>query len=134
MSDCISDYNLTTHGGLSKQYFYENDQVRMGSTLWQAPELFIENSPVLFADSVKTPLLMMHNKRDQAVLFSQSLEFFLALRRLGKKTWLLQYDEGTHVVSGLSAKDYTIKLEDFFGHYLKQEPAPVWMTGGAEKN
>jgi hypothetical protein len=56
---------------------------------------------------------------------------FLGLRRLGKKAWLLQYEnEGHHVLGWQSSLDYTTRITQFFDHYLKGEPAPVWMTEG----
>jgi dipeptidyl aminopeptidase/acylaminoacyl peptidase len=99
--------------------------------LWQRPDRYIEESSVLRADRVTTPLLMMHNKGDEAVPLQQGVEFFTALRRLGKKVWMLQYDKGGHGVTDPDdAKDYTIRLTQFFDHYLKGAPAPKWMTEG----
>jgi hypothetical protein len=72
----------------------------------------------------------MHNKRDGAVPWSQAVEFFTALRRHGKKVWMLQYDQGAHGVDGRDAMDYTIRMTQFFDHYLKGQLAPRWMTVG----
>lgn len=130
MTDMISDYGLVSHGGRSRRYFYEAGQTRMGKTLWEGWDQYVENSPVYSAPNVNTPLLMMHNQKDQQVPFSQGLEFFNNLRRLRKKVWLLQYDEGGHTVTGLEAADYHHRLLQFFNHYLKGEPAPIWMTKG----
>jgi hypothetical protein len=72
----------------------------------------------------------LHNQKDGAVQWSQGIEFYLALRRLQKRVWLLQYDNSVHGVYGEDAKDYTIRLNQFFDHYLKGYPPPVWMTQG----
>ncbi len=64
----------------------------------------------------------------------QGVEMFLALRRLGKKVWMLQYDNGDHGVNGKDAEDYTIRFTQFFDHYLKGAPAPRWMTEGIPAN
>jgi hypothetical protein len=59
------------------------------------------------------------------------VEWFTALRRLGKEVWMLQYDgEGHGVFEDRNVRDYLMRLEQFFAHYLKGEPAPVWMTSG----
>ena len=92
--------------------------------------MYIENSPIFRADKVTTPLLMLHNRKDASVSWWQGIEFFTGLRRLGKKAWMLEYDEGTHGVNGRDAVDYTIRLMQFFDHYLKEKPAPKWMTEG----
>jgi hypothetical protein len=55
---------------------------------------------------------------------------FTALRRLQKKAWMLEYNEGNHGVDGKSADDFTIRMTQFFDHYLKHSPAPIWMTQG----
>ena len=73
---------------------------------------------------------MMHTTHDGIASFSQALELYTALRRQGKKTWLLEYPEGNHGIGGKSAVDFGIRLNQFFDHYLKDSPAPRWMTRG----
>jgi dipeptidyl aminopeptidase/acylaminoacyl peptidase len=98
--------------------------------LWQIPEKYIKSSAVFNVDKVTTPLLLMQNTNDGICSFSQALEFFTALRRLGKRAWLLEYTVGNHGVSGVAARDFGIRLRQFFDHYLKGIPAPIWMTRG----
>jgi len=135
-TDLISAYGALTYGygggqGSSTHRYYETLQGRIGATLWEHPELYLENSPVLRADRISTPLLMMHNVKDGSVAFSQAVELFTALRRLRRPVWLLQYDEGGHAVFRENDKhDYTIRLTQFFDHYLKGAAAPLWMTQG----
>jgi dipeptidyl aminopeptidase/acylaminoacyl peptidase len=131
ISDFISEYNNVMRDGLTLQYFPEIDQERIGATLWEKPEYYIENSPVLRANKVGTPLLMMNNKNDAIVAFSQGVEFFLALRRLGKPVWMLQYDGEAHSLDNESAKiDYTLRMTQFFDHYCMDAPMPRWMAVG----
>ncbi|MEP7372304.1 MAG: prolyl oligopeptidase family serine peptidase [Chitinophagaceae bacterium] len=130
--DFVSGYGAVAPGpGHSLQSFYEQGQNRIGSSLWEKPELFIDNSPIFKADNVTTPLLMMNNKGDGVVPFAQGVEFFTALRRLGKRVWMLQYDGEAHVVSDEAAQlDLTFRVTEFFDHFLKDRPAPLWMTKG----
>jgi dipeptidyl aminopeptidase/acylaminoacyl peptidase len=117
--------------GISRQFQYEKSQSRIGATLWQRPDLYIKNSPLFQADKVKTPLLMTHNDKDDAVPWYQGIEFFTALKRLNKPVWLLQYNDELHNLSERrNAKDLSIRLGQFFDHYLKGAPAPKWMTEG----
>ncbi|POY37918.1 hypothetical protein C3K47_05165 [Solitalea longa] len=130
VSDYISIYNVYS-GPVSMQYMTEHGQLRVGGNLWENLEQYIENSAVLNADKVTTPLLLMSNKGDGNVPFTQGLEFFLSLRRLGKKAWLLQYDgEGHSLLNEAATKDYTIRMDQFFDHYLKGAPAAKWMLEG----
>jgi dienelactone hydrolase len=130
MSDFVSAYGSIVGGGDSRQRQYELYRDRIGATPWQKPNLYSENSPVLQADQITTPLFMMSNDKDDDVPFQQGVEFFTALRRLRKKVWMIQYDGGGHGVSGENAKDYTIRVKQFFDHYLKGAPPPIWMTRG----
>lgn len=115
---------------LDSQEITEVGQIRMDATLWERPDLYLEQSVVLRADRVTTPLFMVHNKKDGAVPWRQGVEFHLALRRLGRRSWMLQYDEGGHGVKGGEARDYTIRLTQFFDYYLKGALPPKWMTEG----
>ena len=135
VSDCVSNYGELGYGyggkGESTQQLYETSQGRIGGSLWMNTAGYIANSPIFRADRVTTPLLMMHNIKDGAVPFSQAVELFTALRRMGKRAWLLQYDEGSHIVDTQNdLLDYTIRLSQFFDHYLKGAGAPLWMTEG----
>ncbi|MDO4334989.1 MAG: prolyl oligopeptidase family serine peptidase [Bacteroidales bacterium] len=117
--------------GNSRQGQYEQGQSRIGRNLWEAPELYIANSPVFHADRVKTPLLIMHNDNDGAVPWYQGIELFMALRRLQKPVWMLQYNGEAHNLrERRNRKDITIRLQQFFDHYLKGDPMPEWMKSG----
>jgi dipeptidyl aminopeptidase/acylaminoacyl peptidase len=133
--DMISDYGVVSGAqSISKKYFFEIHQYRMGTSLWEKPDRFIANSPIFQANKISTPLLMMNNKKDRAVSFSQGIEFFTALRRLGKRVWMLQYDEGAHSLnpSSSEAADYTKRVMQFFDHYLKDSACPKWMLYGID--
>ena len=136
-SDLVSGYNSIWRNK-SAQWISEIGQVRMGKSLWQDSSVYIKYSPIFQVYKVETPLLILHNKDDEAVSWSQGIEWFTALRRLGKKSWLLQYDGEAHGLYQPSSKlDYSIRLAQFFNHYLKGDPAPKWMTSGVpaiEKN
>jgi dienelactone hydrolase len=130
--DYVTLYNQirSLSSGISRQPAYEISYQRIGATLWEKPELFIENSPIFFVNKVTTPLLMMNNKADSDVPFEQGVEFFCALRRLGKKAWMLQYDDEDHLVFDKASEDLTIRMKQFFDYYLKGEPPPEWMVNG----
>jgi hypothetical protein len=117
--------------GVVREFQYEKQQSRIGATLWQRPDLYIENSPLFRADSVRTPLLMMNNDADGAVPWYQGIEFFSALRRLQRPVWMLTYNTEAHnLVQRKNRKDLSIRMLQFFDHYLMGAPAPAWMTAG----
>lgn len=117
--------------GMSRMFQYEQTQSRIGGTLWEKPLYYIENSPLFFMDRVNTPVLIMHNDDDGAVPWYQGIEMFMALKRLNKPAWLLQYNGEDHNLRlRKNRKDLSIRLSQFFDHYLKGAPAPLWMTEG----
>ena len=134
VSNMTSAYGGIRWGsGMSRMFQYERTQSRLGVTLWDNRELYLENSPLFYADKVNTPLLMMHNDEDGAVPWYQGIEYFVALRRLDKPVWLLNYNGMPHNLSGSAwgnRKDLSVRMMQFFDHYLKGEQAPEWMVKG----
>lgn len=119
--------------GLVRAMQYEHGQSRIGKSLWDEGglDLYIENSPIFHTQNVTTPTLIMHNDNDGAVPWYQGIEFFMALRRFGHPAWLLEYNNESHNLSERrNAKDLSVRLSQFFDHYLKGEPMPAWMKTG----
>jgi dipeptidyl aminopeptidase/acylaminoacyl peptidase len=117
--------------GLARQFQYEQGQSRLSGSLWEATADYIENSPIFFAEYIETPLVIMHGDEDGAVPWYQSIEFYLALRRLNKPAVFLQYrGEPHHPQKYANKLDYSIRMKEFFDHFLKGEEAPDWWTDG----
>jgi dipeptidyl aminopeptidase/acylaminoacyl peptidase len=134
VSNMTSAYGGIRWGsGMSREFQYERTQSRLGATLWEDRDAYIKNSPVFFADKVNTPLLMMHNDDDGAVPWYQGIEYFMALRRLNKPVWMLVYNGEAHNLRKRhNRKDLTVRMMQFFDHYLKDAPAPEWMVEGRD--
>ncbi|MCH7602906.1 MAG: S9 family peptidase [Planctomycetes bacterium] len=132
VSNMTSAYGGIRWGsGLSRMFQYEKTQSRIGGTLWNAQQRYIENSPVFWADKIETPLLMMHNDNDGAVPWYQGIEMFVSMRRLGKPVWMLNYNGEPHnLLKWQNKKDWATRMQQFFDHYLKDAPAPVWLEEG----
>jgi len=132
VSNMVSAYGGIRWGtGLPRQFQYEKSQSRIGETPWQAPMKFIENSPIFMADRVTTPLMMLHNDADDAVPWYQGIEYFLALRRLGKEVYMLNYNGQPHGLTKKSCqRDYTLRMQQYFDHHLNGGPMPEWMAQG----
>jgi dipeptidyl aminopeptidase/acylaminoacyl peptidase len=117
--------------GLPRQFQYERTQSRIGGNLWEYPMRYIENSPLFQADRIKTPVLMIHNDADDAVPWTQGIEFYLALRRLGREVYMFTYNGEPHNLRKRpNQKDFTIRMQEYFDYYLKGAPKPAWMDRG----
>ncbi len=117
--------------GMNRQFQYEKTQSRIGATIWERPDLYVENSPLFHFKNVKTPVVIMSNDADGAVPWYQGIEMFTALRRLGKPVWLLDYNGEAHnLVERKNRKDISIREQQFFDWLLKGAKAPRWITEG----
>lgn len=117
--------------GVNRSMQYEHQQSRIGATIWEAPQLYWENSPLFAVNKIRTPVLIMSNDQDGAVPWWQGIEFFVAMRRLGKPTWLLNYNGEPHwPVKMPNRIDFQKRMAQFFNHFLKGEPMPQWMSEG----
>ena len=117
--------------GANRQFQYEKTQRRIGATLWQKPQLYIENSPLFHLPKVKTPLVIMANDADGAVPWYQGIELFTAMRRLGKKVWMLNYNGEAHnLVERKNKKDIQVREQQYFDWLLKGEKPPKWIVDG----
>jgi dipeptidyl aminopeptidase/acylaminoacyl peptidase len=132
VSNMFSAYGGIRWGsGMNRQFQYEKTQSRIGKTIWEAPELYIENSPLFHLPKVKTPLMIMANDKDGAVPWYQGIELFTGMKRLGKPCWMLNYNGDDHnLMENANRMDLSIRMRQFFDHYLLGTTAPLWMTEG----
>lgn len=132
VSNMFSAYGgIRWASGLNRQFQYEHTQSRIGGTIWEVPELYMENSPLFGVPNIETPLLIMHNDNDGAVPWYQGIELFTAMKRLDKKVWLLQYNNEEHnLMKDKNRRDLSIRMRQFFDYYLKGENPPKWLIEG----
>lgn len=134
VGNMISAYSGIRHGsGLARQFQYEKQQSRIGGTLWDSLDNYIENSPIFHAPTMNTPLLIMHGDADDAVPWEQAVELYLAMRRLEKPAILVQYKGEPHWPSKYPNKlDWSIRMKQFFDHFMLGKAAPDWIKVGRE--
>ena len=117
--------------GLARTFQYEHTQSRIGGSLWQYPERFVENSPLFTLDRVTTPVLFMANDNDGSVPWYQGIEYYVAMRRLQKEAYMVVYNGDEHnPTKRANQKDIDKKMIEFFGVKLQGADAPSWMVRG----
>jgi dipeptidyl aminopeptidase/acylaminoacyl peptidase len=128
----VSGYGGIRWGtGMSRAFQYEKSQSRIGAPPWVRQDLFLENSPIFRVHKVQTPYLTLHNDQDGAVPWNQGIEFFTALRRLGKEAYLFNYNGEDHGLRNReNLKHWTVHMAEFFDHHVKGDPRPEWMEKG----
>jgi dipeptidyl aminopeptidase/acylaminoacyl peptidase len=132
VSNMTSAYGGIRWGsGMSRAFQYEKTQSRIGAPLWSRALQFIENSPLFWVERVKTPYLTIHNDEDDAVPWYQGIEFFSALRHLGKEAYMFNFNGEKHGLRERENQKYwTVYMDEFFDHYLLGKPRPEWMEKG----
>jgi dipeptidyl aminopeptidase/acylaminoacyl peptidase len=117
--------------GLPRQFQYEQTQSRIGPSLYDAPLQYMANSPIFQIKRTTTPVLIIANDNDDAVPWYQGIEYFLALRRNAKEAYLFSYNGEFHGLRRRhNQKDYAVRMQQFFDHFLKGAPKPEWMEKG----
>jgi len=117
--------------GMSRAFQYEKTQSRIGVPPWENPYLYMENSPLFGIEKIKTPYLTMANDEDDAVPWQQGIEFFTAMRRLGKEAYMFVYNGEKHGLRQReNQKHWTVHMAEYFDYFLKGAPKPDWMEHG----
>jgi dienelactone hydrolase len=135
LTNMVSMYSLVykNSGGWNGAIF-ESSQGRFKGGPWDNWDAYYRNSPVFFAKNVKTPLMILHNDRDGAVDFTQGVEYFNTLRRMQKPVIMLEYIGENHgLAKPVNQRDYTVRMREYFDHYLMGAPAPDWMVSGVPR-
>ena len=135
LTDMISMYSIIyKNSGGTNGAIFESSQGRFTGGPWEQWAAYTRNSPVAHATNVKTPLIILHNDQDGAVDFTQGVEYFNTLRRLGKPVVLLEYPGENHgLARPANQQDYTERMKEFFDHYLKDASAPDWLEYGVPR-
>lgn len=135
----VSDFNhlwgwspeIQKGSGTNAHHYIIFGQQRMGTNPLDDFELHWNQSPVAHARTMDTPLLILHGIADATVAWIEAIELYNALRFLEKNVILLSYPGEGHGLSKLeNRKDLTVRMLQFFDHYLMEKPAPDWMING----
>jgi dienelactone hydrolase len=132
ITDLISNYgNHHWSSGIAETDHIETGQQRMEVPLWEDLQAYVRNSAVFNVQNMKTPLMIEVGDSDGTVFWHQGVELYNIARRAKKDVVLLVYAGEDH---GLRKKpnqiDYHRRILEWFRHYLKDEPASPWITGG----
>ena len=128
----LGEFNIIFTGSGQNNHRYDiYGQGRYGTNPYDDPGLYREQSPITWVRTMDTPLLYLHGVDDPTVEYNQGLEFYNALRFNNKPVIFLSYPGELHSLRKIeNQKDYTRRVNQFFDHHLKGEPAPDWMVNG----
>ncbi|MCP4727928.1 MAG: S9 family peptidase, partial [bacterium] len=125
------NYQLSGRNGDNAQRYYYYGQGRWGTNPHDDFETYWNESAVAHVKTMDVPLLLMHGTDDPTVAIMENLEFYNALRFNNKNVILIAYPGEGHGLRKIpNRKDLTIRMQQFFDHYLMDKPAPDWMIHG----
>jgi len=132
ITNLVSNYGNHHWGsGIAETDHIETGQQRMEVPIYEDPEAYLRNSSTSYVHTMTTPLLVVFGESDGTVHFHQGVELYNIARRAGKQVVMLVYPGEDH---GLRRRpnqlDYHRRIQAWFGHYLKGEPAEKWITEG----
>ena len=132
ITDLVSNYgNHHWSAGIAETDHIETGQQRMEVPLWEDLPAYIRNSAVFGVSTMKTPLLVAFGDNDGTVHWHQGVELYNIARRAKKDVVMLVYGAEDHSNRRKPNQlDYQRRIVQWFGHYLKGEPAEPWMTSG----
>src|SRR5262245_15343040 len=132
ITNLVSNYgNHHWSSGIAETDHIETGQQRMEAPLWEDLQAYIRNSAVFNVQNMKTPLMIEVGDNDGTVFWHQGVELYNIPRRAKKDVVLLVYAGEDHGLRKKSNQiDYHRRIIEWFGHYLKDEPAPRWITSG----
>ncbi|MGB0542851.1 MAG: prolyl oligopeptidase family serine peptidase [Longimicrobiales bacterium] len=128
----VSEFNQLFVGSGQNNHSYDiYGQGRYATNPYDDFDLYWRESPISGVETMDTPVLYLHGESDPTVNWEQGLEWYNALRFLEKPViWLSYPDEGHGLRKLQNRIDFQYRLQDFFGHHLRGEDAPGWMTEG----
>jgi len=124
-------FTVNQRSGKPDMWRFQSEQWNMGKTPYEDPISYYNNSPIMQAEKITAPVLLWTGKSDMQVDAHQSYEFYLALRRLGKKCIMMLYPNESHVLTdAANQKHITLKVLEWFDYFLKNNQDKKWITEG----
>ncbi|HHE54821.1 MAG TPA: S9 family peptidase [Caldithrix abyssi] len=114
------------YGATEELWFPEFD---LNGTPWDNPEYYRQASPHNYVKNFKTPCLVITGERDYRVPYTQSLEFFTGLQKMGVPSRLIVFKKDGHWPDYVKSMPFYYNAHlDWFHKYLGGEPAPYDMV------
>ena len=132
ITNLVSNYgNHHWTSGIAETDHIETGQQRMEVPIWEDLQAYIRNSAVFGIATMKTPLLVAFGDSDGTVHWHQGVELYNIARRAKKDVVMLVYGGEDHSNRRKPNQiDYHRRIVQWFGHYLKGEPAAAWIKDG----
>ncbi|NML72434.1 S9 family peptidase [Chryseobacterium sp. RP-3-3] len=108
---------------------FEEGQYNMHSSFAENKKLYVENNPIENVHKVSAPILLWTGMEDKRIVWDQTMEFYIGLKRNKKGVVALFYPGEAHVfTTGSEAeKDLALKIQDWWDYFLKGKKQIPWI-------
>jgi len=113
ISNWVSFFGTTDIG-----YFFAPDQI--GGDPWSNTDGYWEKSPLKYAPNVETPLLIIHSMEDYRCWLPEGLQFFTALKYLGKTVELALFPGENHDLSRSGKPKHRVKRLELIAEWMER--------------
>jgi dipeptidyl aminopeptidase/acylaminoacyl peptidase len=115
--------NVATQVGTSDIGWHWTINEQGGVPPWEDPGRYVDRSPLTYAPSIHTPLLIVHGESDRRCSIVESEQLFVALKRLGREVVFVRVPDAGHGFGALGRPRQRLEgfgiILDWFGKYLR---------------
>jgi dipeptidyl aminopeptidase/acylaminoacyl peptidase len=112
--------NLVSMFGSSDLFWVFERQ--FGGPMWEDVQAYLEKSPSTYAQSIETPVLVLHSEQDLRCNIEQGEHLFTLLRLLGKEVEMLRFPAESHELTRSGSPLHRVQrfeaILEWFGRYL----------------
>lgn len=113
---------LSSYWGEGYWGYTYSAEASKGSYPWNNPKLYIEQSPLFRADKCNTPILLLHGDSDTNVPRGESIQFYTALKILGREAELVLIKDTDHWVQAYEQRImWNNSILAWFDKHLKEK-------------
>jgi dipeptidyl aminopeptidase/acylaminoacyl peptidase len=96
---------------------------------WEAPQFYLERSPITYVRRMSTPLLILHSEQDYRCPIEQGEQLFVALRKLGVPVIFVRFPNESHDLSRNGQPRHRLErlrhIVEWFRTYLAPQAGDV---------
>ncbi|HEX5068566.1 MAG TPA: prolyl oligopeptidase family serine peptidase [Vicinamibacterales bacterium] len=113
---------LSWYGASDAQSLTEGEFL---GTPWKAWDMYVDKSPLKYADKVKTPTLLIQSEEDYRAPIVDAEQWFMALQKNGVPAEFIRYPRSNHDLSRTGEPwlltDRLNRIRQWFSYWLKDE-------------
>jgi len=126
--------SITSYWGEGYWGYSYNTGAAKGSYPWNRKDIYVDNSPIYNADKFQNSILLLHGTADTNVPVGESLQYYAALKILGKDVEMVLVDGQDHWILDYKKRiEWHYTILSWFNMKLKGQPQQ-WNEMYPEKN